>query len=80
MFVWLKHETGLISSTTVFEKDKKTKGKEEKLKDAWRKVGTFDHRGLVAEERGTGNYKSSFKSHGVVLQRQKAYLKIVENY
>ena len=23
MFVWLKHETGLISSTTVFEKDKK---------------------------------------------------------
>lgn len=44
MFVWLKHETGLISSTTVFEKDKKKKeGKEEKLKDAWRKVGSFDH-------------------------------------
>lgn len=61
-------------------KRQKTKGKEEKLKDAWRKVGPFDHRGLVAEERGTGNYKSSFKSHGVVLQRQKAYLKIVENY
>lgn len=61
-------------------KRQKTKGKEEKLKDAWRKVGPFDHRGLVVEERGTGNYKSSFKSHGVVLQRQKAYLKIVENY
>lgn len=67
MFVWLKHETGLISSTTVFEKDKKKKeGKEEKLKDAWRKVGSFDHEAGGSKKKGrTGNYKSSFESHGV---------------
>lgn len=70
MFVWLKHETGLISSTTVFEKDKKKKeGKEEKLKDAWRKVGPFDHGAGGSKKKKkkgrTGNYKSSFESHGV---------------
>ena len=81
MFVWLKHETGLISSTTVFEKrQKKRRRKKERKKEKKprEREKSSKMRGEKSDpltvRRGTGNYKSTFMCHGVILQRLENYM------
>lgn len=79
MFAWSKHETGLISSTTVFVKDKKTERKKS-LKMRGGKSDPLTVEDWSQKKRGTGNYKSRFESHGVVLQRQRPCLENLETF
>ena len=51
------------------KKEKKPREREESSKMRREKSDPLTVRGLLAGERGTGNYKSTFMSHGVILQR-----------
>ncbi|KAK1121819.1 hypothetical protein K0M31_010131, partial [Melipona bicolor] len=51
------------------KKEKEPREREERSKMRGEKSDPLTVRGLLAGERGTGNYKSTFMSHGVILQR-----------